>query len=182
MRFNKHSELEGKHAFLSPSSYHWIRYDDAKLVERYANLAAKERGTRLHMLAADCIFNGVKLQGRKTLASYVNDAISYKMTVEQPLYYSEFCFGTVDAISFRKNFLRIHDLKTGETPASMDQLMIYAALFCLEYHIKPGSIDIELRIYQNNEVSVCNPTAVDILPLMDRIVHADRVLRDLESE
>ena len=29
--------------------------------------------------------------------------------------------------------LRIHDYKSGITPAKMDQLMIYAALFCLEY-------------------------------------------------
>lgn len=182
MRFNKHSELEGKHAFLSPSAYHWIRYDDAKLLERYNKMEAKERGTRLHALAADCIFNGVKLKGRKTLALYVNDAIAYKMTPEQPLYYSNFCFGTADAIAFRKNFLRIHDLKTGENPARFDQLLIYAALFCLEYQIKPGEIEMELRIYQNNEIAVCEPTATDILPLMDCIIHADKVLRDAEID
>lgn len=39
--------------------------------------------------------------------------------------------------------LRIHDLKTGISPVHMDQLLIYAALFCLEYKIKPGSIDTD---------------------------------------
>lgn len=74
------------------------------------------------------------------------------MTPEQPLYFSDNCFGTADAISFRKNELRIHDLKTGSTPANLKQLEIYAALFCLEYNKDPTSIKIVLRIYQNNEI------------------------------
>lgn len=182
MRFNSHLELKDKHAFLSPSSYHWLRYSDEKLFERYAKLSAKERGTKLHALANDCITMGVKLKGTGTLATYVNDAIGYKMQPEQPLYFSEYCFGTADAISFRKNQLRIHDLKTGEIPASMDQLEIYAAIFCLEYGIKPGEIRIELRIYQSNEVSVFEPSAEDILPIMDKIVYFDKLLRNYDAE
>ena len=50
-----------------------------------------------------------------------------KMTPEQILYYSDNCFGTADAILFRNNFLRIHDLKTGKIPAHMEQLEIYAS-------------------------------------------------------
>ena len=182
MRFNKHSELKDKHAFLSPSSYHWLRYSDEKLYERFEKVNAKERGTKLHALANDCITMGVKLKGCGTLASYVNDAIGYKMQPEQPLFFSEYCFGTADAISFRKNQLRIHDLKTGETPANVDQLMIYAALFCLEYGIKPGEIKIELRIYQSNEVMIFEASAEDILPIMDKIVYFDKLLRSLNSE
>ena len=113
---------------------------------------------------------------------YVNDAIGFKMTPEQVLFYSENCFGTTDAISFRNNFLRIHDLKTGVTPAHMEQLMIYAALFCLEYRIKPSEIDIELRIYQSDEIIVFNPTAEDIVPIMDRVVTSDKIISKIKQE
>lgn len=181
MRWNDHSGLEGKHAFLSPSQYHWLRYTDEKMAERFNNMTAQQYGTELHALAANCINLGVKLQGRKTLALYVNDCIGFKMTPEQPLFYSEYCFGTTDAISFRKDFLRIHDLKTGVTPASMDQLEIYAALFFLEYNVKPSDIKMELRIYQNNEVLVHEPTVADILPVMDRIVYFDKLLHELQE-
>ena len=181
MRFNDHSELEGKHAFLSPSSYHWLRYSEEKLIERFDTMTAQQRGSIFHAYAAESIKLGVKLRGTQTLAQYVNDAVGFKMTPEQPLFYSKYCYGTADAISFRKDELRIHDLKTGVTPASMDQLMIYAALFCLEYQIKPGDIFIELRIYQNNEVVVFHPETDEIVPIMDRIVHFSRLLEERES-
>ena len=32
MNFNNHSRLEGQHAFLGASNYHWINYDEAKLI------------------------------------------------------------------------------------------------------------------------------------------------------
>ena len=86
------------------------------------------------------------------------------------LFYSENCFGTTDAIVFRNRMLRIHDLKTGVIPAHMEQLEIYAALFCLEYKIKPADIDIELRIYQSNQILYENPTAEIIVPIMDKII------------
>ena len=79
------------------------------------------------------------------------------MTTEVCLFYSINAFGTADAISFRNNTLRIHDLKNGRTPASIKQLEIYAALFCLEYSFNPRDIDIELRLYQLDEVLVENP-------------------------
>ena len=97
------------------------------------------------------------------------------MDTEVVLYYSPYFFGTADAISFRKNFLRIHDLKTGDS-GHMEQLEVYAALFCLEYKIKPGDINIELRLYKNDEVIYLNPTAEDILPIMDRIVSLNKIL------
>ena len=121
-------------------------------------------------------------RSKKTLYAYVNDAIGYKMDTEVVLFYSPRFFGTADAICFRNNFLRIHDLKTGKTSVHMEQLEIYAALFCLEYQVKPGEIDMELRIYQNNEILVHNPTAEDILPIMDKIVHLDKLLESIEGK
>lgn len=183
MRFNKHSHLEGKHAFLSPSQYHWVNYTDEKLYSRYLNHLASEKGTRLHAFAKDCIELGIKLPKNKTtLNMYVNDAIGYKLTPEQPLYFSENCFGTADAIGFRKNTLRIHDLKTGVTPASMTQLEVYSAIFCLEYDVNPNEIEIELRIYQNDEVIVSNPKVDTILPIIDKIIYFDKYLREIQEE
>ena len=133
MNFNNHSNLEGMHAFLGASKYHWVNYSDEKLVSTYQKHLATLKGTELHDFAARCIKLGQKLpKSKKTLNNYVNDAIGFKMTPEQVLFYSVNCFGTADAISFRNGVLRIHDLKTGVTPAHMEQLMIYAALFCLE--------------------------------------------------
>lgn len=183
MNFNKHYNLEGQHAFLGASKYHWINYDEDKVTYSFSKFLATQRGTRLHAVAAECISLGIKLPKTKsTLNNYVNDAIGFKMTPEQPLFYSENCFGTADAISFRKQFLRIHDLKTGEIPAHMEQLEIYAALFCLEYKVKPSEIDIELRIYQNNEILIAEPTAEDIVPVMDKIVTFDKIISKIRDE
>lgn len=186
MNFNKHSNLEGKHAFLSASKYSWINYDEDKLISAFENYSAIARGTRLHAYAKESILlhqklPSVGLAGKKTLNRYVNDAIAFQMTPEQPLYYSENCFGTADAISFKNNFLRIHDLKTGVTQAHMEQLMIYAALFCLEYGVDPNSIDIELRIYQNDDVWIETPNPMDIQIIMDKIVFFDNTLSKIQE-
>ena len=183
MKFMNHPNLEGSHAVLGASKYHWINYDDTKLVDTYRKYQATLRGTVLHDFAAQCIKLGQKLpKTKKTLNMYVNDAIGFKMRPEQVLCYSENCFGTADAISFRNNFLRIHDLKTGVTPAHMEQLMIYAALFCLEYRYKPSEIDIELRIYQSDEIAVFEPTAADIVPIMDKIITFDKIIAKIKEE
>ena len=131
MNFNDHLDLEGQHAFLSPSKYHWLNYSNDKLIETFRNSIAAQRGTELHEFACRCIQLGQHLPNtKKTLNMYVNDAIDLRMRPEQKLYYSENAFGTADAICFRKKILRIHDLKTGGNPASMKQLEIEAALFC----------------------------------------------------
>lgn len=183
MNFNKHSNLEGRHAFLGASKYHWINYDEAKVAESYSKFLATQRGTVLHDFACQCIRLGQKLpKSQKTLNMYVNDAISFRMTPEQVLYYSDNCFGTADAIIFRNNTLRIHDLKTGVIPAHMEQLEIYAALFCLEYQKKPSNLDIELRIYQNNEILYFKPTAEDIDPIIEKIVTFDEVIRTIKEQ
>ena len=183
MIFNKHSALEGQHAFLGASKYHWINYDESKVAESYSKFLATQKGTELHDFAAKCISLGQKLpKSQKTLNMYVNDAIGFKMVPEQPLFYSENCFGTTDAITFRNRMLRIHDLKTGVIPAHMEQLEIYAALFCLEYKIKPADIEIELRIYQNNQILYENPTAETIVPIMDKIITFDKVINKIKEQ
>ncbi len=183
MTFNKHSNLEGQHAFLGASKYHWINYSDEKVANAYAKFLATVRGTELHEFAAQCIRLGQKLpRSNKTLNMYVNDAIGYKMTPEQVLYYSDNCFGTADAIAFRNGILRIHDLKTGSVPAHLEQLEIYAALFCLEYNKKPSEIEIELRLYQGDDILIGNPTVEVIAPIMDKIITFDKIINRIKEQ
>lgn len=183
MIFNKHSELEGLHAFLSASQYHWLNYDLEKLETVYRNHVATLKGTELHEFASRAIKLGIKLKASKaTLNAFVNHAIDFAMNSEQVLYYSDNCFGTADAISFRNNFLRIHDLKTGKTPASMNQLMIYAALFCLEYDVNPEDIKMELRIYQSDIITVHEPSPEDIRSIMHTIIEFDKKINELKQE
>lgn len=183
MNFNTHSDLAGHHAFLSASKYHWTNYDEEKIDSTYLTHLAAARGSALHELAMNMIKLGVKMgRSQKTLNMYVNDAIGFRMTPEQVLKYSPNAFGTVDAISFRKNFLRIHDLKTGVTKCSMRQLLIYAAFFCLEYGFKPTQIEIELRIYQNDEIEILVPDPMDIINIMDKIVLFDQIIENRRME
>lgn len=212
MVYERLSELEGMHAFMSPSQFHWINYTKDKLVERYLNAQATERGTRLHEFAKEAIELNQRLAGaHNTLTMFVNDAIGYKMEPELPLFYSWNCFGTADALVYRKNFLRIHDLKTGKTDAHFEQLRIYAALFCLHYqqlvkklrreglddgdiarrldvsqrelHFNPEQMSgIELRIYQLGEVRVEEADPAEIRRLMDIIVSFDEVIRNMKTE
>ena len=183
MKFNNHKNLEGCHAFLGASKYHWINYNPDKVAASYRSYLATLKGTELHEFAAKCIQLGQKLpKSKKTLNMYVHDAIGYRMTPEQVLYYSDNCFGTADSISFKDNLLRIHDLKTGVTPAHMEQLEIYAALFCLEYKIKPADIDIELRIYQSDDILVFNSSVEDIVSIMDKIITSDKIISKIKEE
>lgn len=206
MIFNKHSELEGRHAILSPSKHYWLNYDDEALMKSYISSFATEIGTLVHEFAADRIKfklpldveneeaknsllvfllkNGIPFRVIDldriffNLVPYVNDAIGYKMESEVQLKYSDLCFGTADAIGVRRNWLRIHDLKTGQSPASMDQLMCYAGLFFLEYKrdYRPQTMKMELRIYQNQEVLITQPTPEEVKTVMDKIIHGDSVL------
>lgn len=183
MIFNNHSRLEGRHAFLSASKYSWTNYDLDKLETVFRNMMAIQRGTELHDFAAQAIKLGIKqARSSKTLNMYVNDAIGYRMIPEQILHYSDNAFGTADAISFRKNMLRIHDLKTGVTPASMKQLVIYVALFCLEYKVKPSEIEVELRIYQNDDIQIYVPELEEIVYIMDKIVTFDKQIDLIKME
>lgn len=185
MIFNNNSKLAGAHAFLSASKYHWIRWDEEKLDRLFVTALAAQRGTEMHDLACNLIRLGVKLpKTGATLNRYVNDAIGFRMRPEQVLYYSPNCYGTADTISFSEKTkkLRISDLKTGKTQSSMDQLLVYTALFCLEYRMRPFEIETELRIYQNDDVRMIVPDPVDVSTIMEKIKHFDKRLNALMEE
>lgn len=184
MNFVKHLNLEGRHAPFSPSQSAWLRYNDEKLKKTYFNMQAKELGTRLHAWAKETIDLGLRQpRSKKTIYAYVNDAIGFKMSTEVVLYYSDRFFGTADTISFRNGFLRIHDLKTGEGPVKMEQLLVYAALFILEYKVKAHEFKgCELRIYQHDDFEYCNPTYEEIMEVANIIVHHEKVLAKVDEE
>lgn len=182
MLFNRHSDLAGKHAFLSASKYHWINYDEEKLVETFDKAMTAARGTRLHALAKDLIELGVKLPNTmQTLNMYVNDCIGYRMKPEQILFYSYNAFGTADAVDFRDNCLRIFDLKNGVTPTKETQLEIYAAFFCLEYKVRPAEIEYDLRIYQHDEIYDFETDPERIIYLMGRIIEFDKIIESMKE-
>lgn len=190
MRFFDHNNLAGKHAFLGASKSSWLRYDETKLKSTYHNARAAELGTQLHALAAEHITLGLPFGEpderdplMATVAKFVNDAIAYKMSPETVLYYSEYAFGTADAISFDEDseFLRIHDLKTGTGPTKFEQLEIYAALFCLEYGVSP-TVQMQLRIYQHGEPRVHIPESDDIRDIMERIVRFSDILMEEDND
>ena len=201
MKWKDRSNLLGQHAFLSPSNVHWVNYTEDKLISVYENkVLAVERGTKLHEYACKAIeLNRKQPKTKDTVSMYINDAIGYRMRSEQPLFYSNICFGTCDAIAFdeKKKLLRIHDLKTGVSPAHMEQLITYAALFCLDYRSELESrslmhggvpsdfvndMSFELRIYQNSEIKVYSPTPDEILTRMDLIIKFSSILEDRKAE
>lgn len=185
MKLNTHSNNKyiGTHSILSASQYAWIRYSDEQLIEKYYTRTAAQKGTEIHALAASLINNKIKLpRNTKTLNTYVNDAIGFKMTPEQFLYVWDCFYGTADAISFKKNILRIHDLKTGKGKVSMDQLYIYASMFCLEYGIMPNDIQILLRIYINDMVEEVEANSEDIFTIMDKARRFHTIIEELKMK
>ena len=82
----------------------------------------------------------------------------------------------------KDKFIRIHDLKTGVTPAKIEQLRIYLAFFCLEYHMDPMELDSELRIYQSGEVIIENPDHYEIEQIMSKIITFDKILSRIKEE
>ena len=58
---------------------------------------------------------------------------------------------------------------------------MYAAIFCLEYRYKPFDINIELRIYQSDEVRVYDADPDNITHIMDRIVTFDKKIKELST-
>lgn len=213
MNFNKHFDLRGKHALLSASSWRWMNDDEESFVKRLCSQYATTVGTILHEVACKHIKHRVKMNkyDKKNvllelmdngipgividsldfdsmfdnLMAYVNDGIGFKMEPEVILYYSPNCFGTADTISYseRDRVLRIHDYKSGQTPAHMEQLLIYAALFCMEYRIKVHDLEmVELRIYQKNEIVYHNPEPIEILSTIDKITAKDEFVTTIKEE
>jgi hypothetical protein len=192
MEFKEHSEIRLDHALFSPSKYYWINYTDDELVEYVRNAKAVEIGVRKHAFAAEAISLGYKLAKTKdSVTMHVNDAIGFKMMPEVKLVYSENVFGTADAIAFRDHTLRIHDLKTGKSPTHMEQLMIYAALFYLEYQNMKEGDDVVgdpfhnstiLRIYQTGEILEYKPEPDEIMKYMNKIISCDKAARKIMRE
>ncbi|NCA91992.1 hypothetical protein EOM82_01895 [bacterium] len=210
MIFNDHSKLEGQHAFLGASSFRWINWSDDIFQKRYYGQFAQILGTCIHKLVNSLIKSRTRLSENDkklielelyrsgvpkgaynsddillNLIPFVNDAIGFHMQSEVVLYYSLNCFGTTDAISYneKEKFLRIHDLKTGITPSHMEQLLIYTALFCLEYHKKPADLKIELRIYQNFDILIHIPEVDEIEKFMHLIISRNKtIMKYIESE
>lgn len=184
MIWKSYSQLKGLHSRMSPSNPAWLNYDDDKIVAKFASDQAAKYGTEMHDLAAKLIHLGVRLpDDGKTMDLYVNHAIGFRMRPEQTLFYSENAFGTTDAIIYRQNILRIHDLKTGLGEAGFRQLMIYAALFCLDYIENPFKMDeINLRIYQNDDFreEVADPG--EVVNIMEKIKHDDKIYQRLQEE
>lgn len=210
MKWNDHSKLDGTHALFSPSRLGWENYDIERMQEFYYNSFATQIGDVLHKQAERRIAKKLRLHaGEKNsirlalyddpsipdsvidildfepifrnLMSYVNDAIAFRMDPEVILFNNSLCYGKVDAISFNDNFLRIHDLKTGVTPAHMEQLLKYAALFCLEYNVRPYDIHSELRIYQLNDIIVHNPDARELQDYCEIILDTNKVSNTVNS-
>jgi len=182
---NTHRNLEGLHARLSPSQHAWVNYDEDKFLRVLTSQEAAAKGDRLHELAMRLIRDGVKLpRTPKTLNMYVNDAIGYRMTPEQTLFYSPEFFGTADALKFTpsKRHLRVHDLKTGVTPAKVTQLECYCALFCLEYGFSPFDLDMEARIYQSDEVAVFEVDPDVVFRIMEKAKFFDLLIRQRREE
>lgn len=186
MIWHERLKYQGTHAILSASSYHWINYSPEKLLARLRTLKAAEEGVALHELAHMLIRHKQILPAEAlTLNLYVNDAIELEMRPEQLVFYSENAYGTADTISFDENegLLRIHDLKTGATKTSVNQLYVYAAYFCLEYGIKPFEIRTALRIYQNDSVDVWDDADPEmIVRIMDKTVTFDRYIEEWKRE
>jgi len=186
MDWKDYSKLTNSHAFLSPSRYHWLNYDNEKLLDTFRNHKRAALGTRLHALAAQLIDLARRQpQTAEAFNAFVNDAIGFGMRPEVLLYYSPRCYGTADTISHDNGVLRIHDLKTGATPVppgATKQLLIYAALFCLDYKIDPIDLSgVHLRIYQNEEILEFDPSEQELLRTTRRIVEADKMLKEAEE-
>ena len=205
MQWNDHHELEGKHAFLGASNFRWMNLNDGDFEKRYYAQFATSIGTAIHELAKDCIDSRMKLTKHDkrlieytmykngipkraydpdiiltNLLPFVNDAIGYRMSSEIILFYSYNSFGTTDAIAFneKEKILRIHDLKTGTTPSHIEQLIIYAALFCLEYRKKPNDITFELRIYQSSEIVNYSADPKEIEKAMELVKLRDEDIKE----
>lgn len=108
---------------------------------------------------------------------FINDAIGFHMESEKELKYSDVLYGTADAISFNNSELRVHDLKTGLKPIEdPTQLVIYCALFCLDYKVSPEQCKrIIVCVYQNGEIKSCEVSVEQLSKVIERMKHVNEV-------
>jgi len=159
-----------------------------KLSNKVSNIKEIEKGVKTHIFekytGTGADYGKMLLENMDylpheiypTVKLFVNDSIGYRMSSEQKIEYSDLCWGTSDAITCVDNKLFIFDLKTGSRPAKETQLLVYAALFCLQEHTKPNELEIETRIYQNGDALITNPPSDVIYDIMSKIVHLDSVI------
>lgn len=183
MEFNDHSRFEGRHAFLSPSQYHWINYDPDRLRTRFVTAQAAMVGSELHAYAAEAIsLREWQVDEDSTVGFYVNECIRHGMSPEVVLYYSDNCFGTADAIDLQGNVLKIFDLKTGNSRTSEHQLEVYSAIFCLEYGFDPYTLAFDLRIFQNGEARCYVADPNYIVQIIEQILLFDAEIDRMREE
>jgi hypothetical protein len=77
---------------------------------------------------------------------------------------------------------QLHDFKSGVIPGSIHQVEVYAALFCLEYGMKPGKIKMELRVYQDDHMEFVIPDTDVIAHIMSKIITFDKRIELLKAE
>lgn len=212
MIWNEHSELRGKHATFAPSNPSFLNYslepqNEDVIFQRFSSQYSAQIGTIVHDFAQERILYNQKLHKTNksdllirllksgvppvvidldyiysNLIPYVNDAISFRMDPEVILKYSDDCFGTSDAVCYRDKELRIHDLKTGRSTVHMDQLLVYAALFFLEYKASPETTSTVLRIYQASDILEDRPEPERIRAAMNQIVELDKKVKKWKAE
>ncbi len=193
MTLKKPSLPPGAHAFLSPSTYTWLDQDEEKLRASYFRKQQTQRGDKLHVYSQMAIeLKQPQPNDGTTVATYINDAIGFRMEAEVPLYYSEDCFGTADALSCRPEqwadgtfiTLRISDLKTGFHEADIRQLLIYAGIFFWQFRdmFNPMKVRVVLRIYQNDHIVEHQPDAMEIREVMSKIKFAAAVIAKMREE
>lgn len=210
MQWHDHSNwIFDEHSFLSPSKKTWVNYDDETLIKNYKSyLTQPKLGTAVHDLANRLILKEHKLNKTEwclvawdlediyglpkfaiskslifeNLRLFVNDSITYKCQTEQRLIYTPHAFGKADAIQLIDNTLYIFDLKTGANPADIDQLISYAALFCLEYNVKPSNLKFDLRLYQYDSIITDpNITPEVVEARMKVYVHHNDILNKVDG-
>lgn len=212
MTWNMHSNLIGKHALFNPSGVTWLNYSTEEdgleqIFQRYRAQYATLIGTTMHEYAEKRIRYRLRMTKSDknsvlmylldkgipisvidmdymfdNLYHYVNDAIGFRMDPEVILFYSDNCYGTTDAIYYRNKELRIHDYKSGRSVPHIEQPLIYAGLFCLEYGVKPKEITTNLRIYHAEEVLESTPEPEQIESVMTQIIALDKIVDKWKAE
>ena len=93
---------------------------------------------------------------------------------------NKFKTGLVKDLKKRFPGCMVVHLDPNEIQGIPDLLVLYDALFCLEYGVKPRDIQIENRIYQNDDIWIVNPTCEDIDPIISKIIEFNKIITELK--